>query len=413
MERKRRVVITGMGMLTSIGSGKDQFAKALRAGRSGIGRVTRFNPEGFASQIAGEIKDYHPEQHFAPEQLEVLDLYAQYGIVAAREAWRDSGLSFDLVEPERIGVALGTAVGGIMSYEDGFAKLSTGAGEQNRALYRRYIPHSCASEIARDLGLEGRTLVVSTGCAAGTTAIGMAAHYIRSGTADAMIAGGAEAPLSPLCFNAFCVIHAMSTRNDDPQRASRPFDRNRDGFVVAEGAGIFVLEEYQRAVRRGAKIYAEILGYASTCNAYHMTAPLPDASMNALALEKCLAQAGVRKEEVDYINAHGSSTPLNDKTETFMYKRVFGDLARRIPISSTKSMVGHPLGAAGAIELAATVIGMQEGFFPPTANLEEPDSECDLDYVPNEARPGEIRVALSNSSGYSGINACILVGKPG
>ena len=406
---ERRIVITGMGMVTPIGIGVKAFTDGLHAGRSAITRISRFDIAGYRSQMAGEVPNFLPEAFFTGRQLRRLERYAQFSLAAAQMAVQDSGLDLSQENKDNVGVSMGSAIGGIGLAEEQhgvFARDGLRAVSLTLALSVYGGASNC--NIAIDMGVTGVNLACSNSCASGAMAIGEAMHAIRHGRAEVMIAGGAEAPIYPLCYGAFDNIKAMSTRNDEPERSCRPFDADRDGFVMAEGSAVVVLEELGHAICRDARIYAEVAGYACTNDAFHMTAPLPDGSQAARVMALALADAGMSPGEIEYINAHGSSTPLNDKAETLAIKTVFGADCR-IPISATKSMHGHSLGAAGAIEACATTLAIHHGFIPPTANLENPDPDCDLDYVPGIERRQSISSAISNSFGFGGINAALVL----
>jgi len=406
----RRVVVTGIGIITPIGIGKEEFWKGVKAGRSGITHITFFDPDGLPCKIGGEVRNFHPEEIIDPRTLKRSGRSSHLAIVAAKMAVEDAGLLLEEEDPERVGVVLGCAVGGIEFAEQEHAALLLGRSKKvSPYLAINIFAGAVSSEVSRFFGVKGPSLTISTGCAAGNDAIGRAAESIRNGETDVVITGGAEAPMRPMIMGSFCSMHALSLRNDDPTHASRPFDRERDGFVMSEGAGILILEELQHALQRGAHIYGEIVGYAATGDAFHMARPDPDGEAAAKAIEEALASARLAPQEVDYINAHGSSTPLNDKTETAVIHKVFGKHAYNLAVSSTKSMVGHPIGASGGVELIATLLGMERGLIPPTINYEFEDPECDLDYVPNEPRPGCINVAVSNSFGFGGKNAILVV----
>ena len=405
-----RVAVTGLGPITAAGVGVDALWEGLRRERSPIRRVTRFDPSPWRSRIAAEIDDFEPERFMDLRTARRLDRYSQFSIAAARLALEDAGLDPTRLAPDRVAVQLGSALGGIAYAEQQMANLMTSgirAVDPRVALTTFCGAGSCS--IAIEFGFTGPNATNAMSCASGTIALGEGWRLIREGAADVVVAGGIEAPLAPLCFGAFAIIRAMSTRNDDPERACRPFDRERDGFIMGEGACALVLERWDLAEARGARIYAELAGYANTNDAHHMTAPRPDGAQAARAMRAALASAGTRPEEVDYINPHGSSTPLNDATETLAIKQVFGEHAYRIPISGTKPYHAHALGASGAIEAAIACLAMERGWIPPTLNLEQPDDGCDLDYVPEHGREFRPRVVLSNSFGFGGINACLVL----
>jgi len=405
-----RVAVTGLGPITAAGVGVGALWEGLRRERSPIRRVTRFDPSPWRSRIAAEIDDFEPERFMDLRTARRLDRYSQFSIAAARLALEDAGLDPTRLAPDRVAVQLGSALGGIAYAEQQMANLMTSgirAVDPRVALTTFCGAGSCS--IAIEFGFTGPNATNAMSCASGTIALGEGWRLIREGEADVVVTGGVEAPLAPLCFGAFAIIRAMSTRNDDPERACRPFDRERDGFIMGEGACVVILERWDLAQARGARIYAELAGYANTNDAYHMTAPRPDAAQAARAMRAALASAGVRPDAVDFISPHGSSTPLNDSTETLAIKQVFGEHAYRIPISGTKPYHAHALGASGAIEVAIACLAMERGWIPPTLNLEQPDDDCDLDYVPEHGRTFRPRVVLSNSFGFGGINACVVL----
>lgn len=405
----RRVVVTGLGTVASIGHDVDTFWASLLAGRSGIQRIQLFDPSEFASQIGAEVRDWDPAQHMDPKEARRNDRYTHFGYVAARQAVKDAALDMTHEDGDRVGVIIGSGIGGMFTYESQLKVLAErGPRKVSPFTIPSLIGNMCAGLVAIDLGARGPNFGIVSACATGTHAIGEAAHAIRRGDADVMITGGSEAAITPFSYASFCSMKAMSTRNDAPQKACRPFDKNRDGFIMGEGSGVLVLESLEHAQARGARIYCELAGYAATCDAYHITSPDPEGKGLSLAMRRALASAGVMPEQVDYINAHGTSTPYNDKFETLAIKKVFGDHAYRVPISSTKSMTGHLLGAAGGIESVIAVKTIQSGMIAPTINLEEPDSDCDLDYVPNTARAATVRTVLSNNLGFGGQNAAIV-----
>jgi 3-oxoacyl-[acyl-carrier-protein] synthase II len=406
----RRVVITGIGPLTASGIGTAALWNGLRRQRSPIRRITRFDPSPWRSRIAAEIDDFVPEDFIERRAARKLDRYTQFAIAATRLALRDAGLETRSIPPERVAVQFGSALGGIAFAEQQVRNCTTnGVRSLDPRVALTTFGGAASCAVAIEFGFNGPNATNSMSCAAGTIAIGEAWRLIREGQADLAIAGGIEAPIAPLTFGAFAIIRAMSTRNDDPERACRPFDRSRDGFIMGEGACVLTLEDYDHATRRGAEIYAEIGGYASTNDAYHMTAPLPTGAQAARAMKLALQRAGLQPTEIDYINPHGSSTPLNDATETAAITQVFGDHAHKIPISGTKPYYAHALGASGAIEVAICCLAMKHGWIPPTLNLHEPDESCPLDYVPHEGRLAQTRACLSNSFGFGGINASIVL----
>lgn len=403
----RRVVITGMGAFTPIGLSKEEFWKSLLEGKSGVSHITRFDTTGFPVRIAAEVKNFSPEKFFPPKRARRLDRYTQFAICASREAVEDSKIDLSKEDREKVGVIIGSGTGGIETWEQQHRKL---LNDSPRFVSPFFIPmmiiNSASAEVAIEFGLRGPNFCVASACASSGHAIGEAYRIIKEGLADVMIAGGTEATVTPLTVAGFANMKAISTRNDEPEKASRPFDKERDGFVLGEGAGILVLEEYEHAIMRGKKPYCEVAGFGMTCDAYHITAPDPNGREAARVIKLALGEAGL--ETVDYINAHGTSTPLNDKIETIAVKLALGEKnARKVAISSTKSMIGHLMGAAGACELIACVLSMRDGIAHPTINLENPDPECDLDYVPNKAKKMKIESSLSNSFGFGGHNSCI------
>lgn len=410
---ERRVVVTGMGMLTPLGIGVEANWEAIRAGRSGIGPITRFDGvESFSSRIAGEIDGFEPQDFIDAKEVKKMDLFMQYALAAAQLAVEDSGFSVSGDEAFRSGAIVGVGFCGIATIEHYYeVYLKQGPRKISPFFIPKVISNLAPGQIAIRYGLKGVNWTPTSACASGNNALGEAFRLIREGLQDAVVAGGAEAATTPLGVGGFSAMKALSTRNDEPERASRPFDKDRDGFVIAEGAGILVLEERERAVRRGARIYAEVIGYGTNGDAYHITSPSPEGEGAARCMALTLEDAGVGPADVDYVNAHGTSTPYNDANETAAIKQVFGDHARDLPVSSTKSMTGHLLGAAGAVEAIYSVLALYHGVLPPTINYYTPDPECDLDYVPNEPRDAAIRVALSNSFGFGGTNACILLRK--
>lgn len=410
----RRVVVTGLGVVAPNGNNVREFWDNLVNGRHGAGYVTRFNTEGFASRIACEVKGFKPEDTVDPKTLRRADVFVQYALVAGAEALRDAGIEVgtDGLDPTRFGVIVGSGIGGIGVIEEQHkVLLEKGPRRVTPLLIPMLISNMAAGQLSIYFNAKGPNSCVVTACATAAHCIGDAYRVIQRGDADVMLAGGTEAAITPLGYAGFCIMKALSTRNDDPGRASRPFDRERDGFVIGEGAGILVLEEYERARARGAEIYAEVVGYGLTADAYHMTAPDPEGDGGARAMKMALDGAKLRPEEVDYINAHGTSTPLNDEAETKAIKKVFGDHAYKLAISSTKSMTGHLLGAAGGIESVATVLTIKHGVIHPTINYEYPDPACDLDYVPNFAREAEVKVAMTNSFAFGGQNATLVFRK--
>ena len=407
---RRRVVITGIGAVTPIGTTSDGLWEGIRRERSAVGSVTRFDPSPFRSHNAAEVNDFVPADHLEHKKAKRLDRFGQFSVASARMALADSGIDLAAEDRDRIGTIMGTALGGVAYGEDQYgAFLQRGVRAVDPLLALTVFGGASSCNIAIELGAYGPNSTNSMSCASGTIALGDAFRQIRDGYADVMISGGAEAPLAPLCFGAFSIIKAMSTRNDDPAGASRPFDRDRDGFVMGEGAAVMVLEEHDRAVARGARIYAEIIGYGVTNDAYHMTAPRPDGAQAARAMRIALDDAHVAVGEIDYINAHGSSTPLNDPTETLAIKDVFGDHAYRLPMSGTKGYYGHALGASGAIEAAICALAMEREWLPPTVNLAVADDACDLNFLPRNGRSARVDHILTNSFGFGGINAALVL----
>ncbi|MBW4718309.1 beta-ketoacyl-[acyl-carrier-protein] synthase family protein [Saccharothrix obliqua] len=415
----RRVVITGVGVTAPGSPGVKNFWDLLTAGRTATRRISFFDPSPFRSQVAAEV-DFDAELHgLSPQEIRRMDRAAQFAVVTAREAIADSGLEFEALDPSRIGVTIGSAVGATMGLDQEYRTVSDGGRlelvDHNYAvphLYNYMVPSSFATEVAWASGAEGPSTVVSTGCTSGLDAIGYAADVIREGSADVMVAGATDAPISPITVACFDAIKATTPRNDDPEHASRPFDASRNGFVMGEGAAVFVLEELESARQRGAKVYAEVAGYATRSNAFHMTGLRPDGKEMAEAIRVALAEARLNPEDIDYINAHGSGTKQNDRHETAAFKRSLGEHAYRTPVSSIKSMVGHSLGAIGSIEVAASVLAMQHDVVPPTANLHNPDPECDLDYVPLVARDWKTDAVLSVGSGFGGFQSAVVLANP-
>jgi 3-oxoacyl-[acyl-carrier-protein] synthase II len=405
-----RVVITGMGVITPLGLTAKDFWSALSSGVSGVGPVTRFDVTDFRTRIGAEVKGFDPYSHFEPKEARRLPRFIQYGLAAAHEACEEAGLRPGAFDANRGGVVVGSGIGGIEVIEQQHAILMREGARRVSPFFVPYeIINMAAGKISMYFDLRGPNSAVVTACATANHAIGDGYHVLRRGEADVMIVGGTEAPITPLSFAGFCSMKAMSTRNEDPQRASRPFDRDRDGFVMGEGAGMLVLERLSYARRRGVPILAEVIGYGMSADAYDMVSPPEDGDGAARSMEAALRSANIARDEVSYVNAHGTSTPIGDAAESRAIRKVFGDGAERIPVSSTKSMTGHLLGAAGAVELIACVLAMQHGRLPPTINLDTPDPACNLDYVPNVAREAEIEVALSNAFGFGGHNTTLLV----
>ncbi|TMI80200.1 MAG: beta-ketoacyl-ACP synthase II [Bacillati bacterium ANGP1] len=409
---RRRVVVTGLGALTPIGHGSRGLYEGLRRERSAIDRLTRFDPGPFNCKIAAEVRDFDPAAYLEPKRLRRLDRYSQFGVACARMAIADANLALAEENRDAIGCFVGSALGGAAFAEEQHGVFMTqGIHRVRPTLALSVFAGAASCNIAIEFDLRGPSSANSDSCSSGAIAIGEAFRTVRDGYADLMLAGGVEVPLTPLIFGAFAVIRAMSTRNDEPARACRPFDRGRDGFVMAEGAALLVLEELEHARRRGAPIYGEVLGYGTSNDAHHMTAPLPSGTQAARAMRSALEEAGLPPEAVDYVSAHASGTPLNDATETLAIKQVLGDHAYRVPISGTKAMHGHALGATGAIEAASCMLTLRHAYLPPTLNLEDPDPACDLDYIPGRGREVAVRHILSNSFGFGGINASLVFGE--
>ncbi len=405
----RRVVVTGIGLASPLGLGVEENWASLKAGRSGIARITKFDVSQYASQIAGEVKNFDPLDFIDKKEVRKMDPFIQFAIAAADMAVEDSGLEADRLNGERTGVYVGSGIGGIEAIANNVQTLlERGPGRVSPFFLISGIINEASGVISIKYKAKGPNLANATACATSTHSIGDSFRLIARGDADIMIAGGAEAPVTPLGVAGFTAMRALSLRNDEPQRASRPFDAERDGFVIAEGAGVFILEELERASKRGARIYAEIVGYGLSGDAYHASAPCIDGEGAYLCMKAALDDAGVAPEEVEYINAHGTSTLWNDKIETLAIKRAFGDHAYRLAVSSSKSMTGHLLGAAGALEAAVCVLSLRNQILPPTINYENPDPDCDLDYVPNSSRSAEVTFALSNSFGFGGTNGTLL-----
>ncbi len=409
---KRRVVVTGIGVISSMGIGKEEFWEALRSGRSGISRIKSFDASRLTTQFAGQIQNFDPLLYTDRKSLRRMDRTSQFAVACAKMAVQDAGLDPQSNGRHRAGVIIGTAMAGhghiLEQYDD---YLKKGPDRVNPFTTLASFPDACASNISIELGITGPSFSMATACSSASDAVGYAFDAIMSHAVDFLVMGGAEATVFEPILAAFCATRALSRRNHEPEKASRPFNLDRDGFVLGEGAGIFVVEEYEHARKRGAHIYAEILGHGMTCDAYHMTSPDPTGAEAIRAMEMAMQKAGVKPDQIDYINAHGTSTPLNDKTETMIIKKVFRDRAYQVPISATKSMIGHLIGAAGAVELIATLLAMEHGEIPPTINYEVPDPECDLDYVPNQARKAKIEIAMKNSFGFGGKNSILIIAK--
>ncbi|GBG54918.1 3-oxoacyl-[acyl-carrier-protein] synthase 2 [Sporomusaceae bacterium FL31] len=408
----KRVVVTGIGAITPVGIGKDEFWQSLLAGKSGIGPITRFDASEYTTRIAGEVNDFEPAKYIDKKEAKRMDRCTQFAVAATRMAFEDSGMDLDKTDRTRVGVVVGTGIGGIDTLHDQYKTLfDKGPGRISPFFVPMMIANMAAGQTSITFGLQGPSTCVVTACATGTNSIGDAFKIIQRGDADVMVAGGTEACISPAAVAGFCAMKAMSTRNDEPQRASRPFEKERNGFVMGEGSGIVILESLEHALARGAHIYAEVAGYGFNADAYHITAPAPEGVQAAKCMEMAIKDAGMLPSDVSYINAHGTSTPLNDKNESLAIKSLFGDHAYKLTVSSIKSMTGHLLGAAGGIEAIASVLSVANDIVPPTINYETPDGDLDLDYVPNEARKQVVNVAISNSFGFGGHNATILVKK--
>lgn len=408
----KRVVVTGLGIVSPLGIGVGTFWANLTAGVSGVSRITRFDPEGYTTQIAAEVKDFDPADYFEKKEARHLDRFTQFALVATREALADAGLQLERVDRDRVGVILGTGIGGIETLEEQHKiLLNRGPDRVSPFFVPMMIANMGAGQIAINYGLRGHNVTTVSACASSSNAIGDAFRLLKQGLAEVVITGGAEAPVTPLAIAGFCSMRAMSTNNAEPAKASRPFDARRDGFVIGEGAGVLILETHEHALKRGARIYAEVAGYGCTCDAYHVSAPDPEGKGAALAMELALREGNVTGAEVDYINAHGTATPLGDRLETLAIKQVFREAVDRLAVSSTKSMTGHLLGAAGGLEAVACILAIEKGIVPPTINYEYPDPDCDLDYVPNKARSQPVEVALSNSLGFGGHNVSLLFKK--
>lgn len=408
----RRVAITGIGCVTPIGIGAEGLWAGLRAGKSAVRRLDRFDPSPFRSHLAAQVENFDPTDFIDPSRLRRLDRFGQFTVASARMALDDAGIDPATEDPCSVGVQMGSALGGV-AYAEGQlgAFLEGGVRAVNPLLALSVFTGAASCNVAIEWGFTGPNSTNAMSCASGAIAIGDAWGLIRSGAADVVLAGGAEAPLAPLCFGAFAIIRAMSTRNDDPETASRPFDADRDGFVMGEGAAVLVLEEMERARARGARIYAELRGYGTTSDAHHMTAPRPDGAEAVRAMRIALQTGGVRSEEIDYVNAHGSSTPLNDSTESRVIRAVFGDHADGVPVSGTKGFHAHSLGASGAIEAAISALVIERGWIPPTLNLDAPGEHCDLPYVRGSGQERRVERAISNSFGFGGINAALVFGR--
>ena len=408
---ERRVVITGIGVVSPVGNDLASFWESLKAGRSGIGSISAFDTEKFDCKIAGEVRGYDPTPYYkTPKDVRRTDRYTQLAVGAAKMSLDDSGLDLASIDLDRAGVMIGSGVGGLATMETQVAQMQTkGPDRTSPFMIPMMISNMASGFISMEHGLRGPNMAIVTACATANHCMGEAWRIIKFGDADIILAGGSEACIVPVGIAGFAAMRALSLRNDEPQRASRPFDKERNGFVMGEGAGVIILEEYEHAKKRGAKIYCELAGYGLTADAYHMSAPMPEGEGAARCMHMAMKHAKVNPEDVDYINAHGTSTPIGDACETKAVKRAFGESAHKVAVSSTKSMTGHLLGAAGAVEMAACVMAMRDGVLPPTINLENPDPECDLDYVPNKAREKKVKVAISNSFGFGGHNSSVLI----
>ena len=409
---ERRVVITGIGVVSPVGKDLPSFWESLKAGRSGIGRISAFDTEKFDCQIGGEVRGYDPVPYYkTPKDVRRTDRYTQLAMGAAKMSLDDSGLDLGSVDLDRTGVMIGSGVGGLATMETQVGQMLTkGPNRTSPFMIPMMISNMASGFISMEYGLRGPNMAIVTACATANHCMGEAWRIIKFGDADVMLTGGSEACIVPVGIAGFAAMRALSVRNDEPERASRPFDKDRDGFVMGEGAGVIILEEYEHAKKRGARIYCEVTGYGLTADAYHMSAPSPDGEGAARCMAMAMKHAKVNPEEVDYINAHGTSTPVGDVCETKAMKRAFGEHAKKgLAVSSTKSMTGHLLGAAGAVEMAACVMAMRDSILPPTINLDNPDPECDLDYVPNKAREKKVKIAISNSFGFGGHNSSLLI----
>ena len=412
MREKRRVVVTGMGCVTPLANNLEESWEAALAGRSGIGPITKFDASTFTSRIAGEVKNFDPTEYIDKKEIKRTDPFVQYAIAAAEMAVRDANLDLEHVDRDQVGVLIGSGIGGLETIERNHKQLVERGWKRISPFFiPMAVINMASSAVSIRFGFRGPCSSVVTACATGANALGDAFKIVQRGDAPIMLAGGSEAVITPMAVGGFCVMRALSTHNDDPPRASRPFDKNRDGFVIGEGCGILILEELEHARARGARIYAEVVGYGMSSDAYHITMPDPQGEGAILCMEAAIRDAGIRPQDVEYINAHGTSTPLNDKTETLAIKKVFGEAAYKIPVSSTKSVTGHLLGAAGAVEAIFSIMSLYTGKVPPTANYQEPDPECDLDYVTEGARETHPKVALSNSFGFGGVNATLIFKK--
>lgn len=409
---KRRVVITGMGVISPIGIGKEAFFSSLKEGKSGVGLISRFNPEGLSTKIAAEVKDFEPIAYIDKKEAKRMDRFTQFAVAASKMALEDAIMNHEEIDEDRMGVCLGSGIGGIETFENQHkVMMEKGVGRVSPFFIPMMISNIASGYISMTFNAKGPNMTVVTACASATNAIGEAYRMIERNDADIMITGGTEASITPLSIAGFCSMKALSERNDEPEKASRPFDKDRDGFVMGEGSGILILEELEHAQKRGARIYGEIVGYGSTADAYHITAPAPDGEGALKAMKKAMQDACINPEQIDYINAHGTSTELNDKYETMAIKKLLGQHAYKVSVSSTKSMTGHLLGAAGAVEAIACLMTINEGIIPPTINYSKADENCDLDYVPNACKKASVNYVMSNSLGFGGHNASIILKK--
>lgn len=417
MSKTRRVVVTGLGVVSPIGNTIDVFWKSLLEGKSGVRRLSQFDPTYFTCKIAAEVKDFDPSGYLTPKEMKRMDRFTQFAVVAAKMAVADSKADFEKIDRNRVGVIIGSGIGGLNTVEAEYRQYITlgpekGPDRISPFLIPMLIVNMASGLVSISLGLKGPNSAVATACATGNHSIGDAMRVIQLGEADMMVCGGTEAAITPMGFGGFCALKALSTAfNDEPERASRPFDKNRDGFVMGEGAGVVIIEEMDHAIKRNATMYCELVGYGASGDAYHMTAPDPEGDGGVRCILAALKYAGMKPQEIDYINAHGTSTHYNDKIETKAIKKVFGDHARKLAVSSTKSVMGHLLGAAGGVEIVVCALAIKHGIIPPTINYEVPDPECDLDYVPNKPRSANVKGVLSNALGFGGHNASLIIKK--
>ncbi|SHJ04971.1 beta-ketoacyl-ACP synthase II [Lutispora thermophila] len=409
---KKRVVITGLGIISPIGIGKNAFFTGLKEGQSGVDKITKFDTEGLDVKIAAEVRNFDPLDFIDKKEVKRMDRYTQFAVAASKMAVEDASLNVGALDQDRFGVCIGSGIGGLETLENQYNVMKDkGPGRVSPFFIPMMISNIAAGYISMTFNAKGPNMTIVTACASATNAIGEAYNIIKRNDADIMITGGAEASITPLAIAGFCSMKALSQRNEEPKKASRPFDKERDGFIMGEGAGILILEDLEHAIRRGARIYGEVVGYGTTADAYHITAPAPEGEGAYKAMKKAVEDAGIEPGEIDYINAHGTSTELNDKYETMAIKKLMGDYAYNVMISSTKSMTGHLLGAAGGVEAIACIMAIREGIVPPTINYEVKDENCDLDYVPNFARKVAVNYAMSNSFGFGGHNASIILKK--